>query len=168
MLLDGVAVAVPRLLQFLGTSTTLSFSAVRLAFHNNFADLLAFQLGERRASFRVQIMCRHLDWQVSFTIQILTALRPVPSVEQPTLSHVEHYRSPEWHIKVDRTQWRQLLRPFTNLKTSCPKRPCQQTCSFSTNGRWRGKCGGITFPGHFSSTRWIGTFVLPTSPALFQ
>jgi hypothetical protein len=117
VLLDGVAVAVPRLLQFLGTSTTLSFSAVRLAFHNNFADLLAFQLGERRASFRVQIMCSHLDWQVSFTIQILSALRPVPSVEQLTLSHVEHFQSPEWHIEVGRAQWRQLLRPFANLKT---------------------------------------------------
>jgi hypothetical protein len=39
-------------------------------------------------------MYRHLDWQVSSAIQILTALQPVLSVvEQLTLSHMEHYQS---------------------------------------------------------------------------
>ena len=63
-------------------------------------------------------MCRHLDWQVSSAIQILTALHPVlSSVEQLTLSYVEHSQSIEWHNNIDRTQWRGVLRPFGNLKT---------------------------------------------------
>ena len=62
-------------------------------------------------------MCRHLDWQVSSAAQILNTLQPVLSVvEKLTLLHVQPDLSSEWHNEVDRTQWRQLLRPFTNLK----------------------------------------------------
>jgi hypothetical protein len=68
--------------------------------------------------FCLQIMCRHLDWQVSSAAQILTSLQPLLSaVERLKLSHEEHSQSSEWHNEVDRTQWRQLLRPFSNLKT---------------------------------------------------
>ena len=62
-------------------------------------------------------MCRHLHWQVSSAAQILNTLQPVLSVvEKLTLIYHEHDQSSEWHNEVDRTQWRQLLRPFTNLK----------------------------------------------------
>jgi hypothetical protein len=37
-------------------------------------------------------------------------------VERLTLSYEEHHQSSEWHNQVDRTQWRELLRPFTNVK----------------------------------------------------
>ena len=50
-------------------------------------------------------------------MQILDTLQPVLSaVEQLTLTYVEHNRSSEWHNEVDHTLWRQLLRPFSNLK----------------------------------------------------
>jgi hypothetical protein len=103
----------------MGTSETLSFNTVRLTFNNYFAHLGAFQLGERRRyPFRVQIMCRHLDWQVSSAAQILDTIQPVLSVvETLTLIHEAHDQSSAWHNEVDRTRWRQLLRPFTNLKT---------------------------------------------------
>jgi hypothetical protein len=118
-LFSQLTFTVPRLLQFMDTSNTLSFSTVRLTFINDAAELLAFQLvGQRRYSFGVRIMCSHLDWQVSSASQILTALHPVLSAaEKLTVSHIEHSRSSEWHNEVDRTQWRQLLRPFSNLKT---------------------------------------------------
>jgi hypothetical protein len=62
-------------------------------------------------------MCRHLDWQVSSAAQILNTLQPVLSVvEKLTLIYYEHIQSSEWHHEVNRTQWRQLVRPFTNLK----------------------------------------------------
>ena len=62
-------------------------------------------------------MCRHLNWQVSSAAQILNTLQSVLSVvEKLTLIYYEHDQSSEWHNEVDRTQWHQLLRPFTNLK----------------------------------------------------
>ncbi|KAI0250224.1 hypothetical protein BJV78DRAFT_1362329 [Lactifluus subvellereus] len=68
--------------------------------------------------FEVRIRCRHLDWQVSSTAQILDTLQPVLSVvEKLLLGREEHSQSSGWHNEVDCTLWRQLLRPFSNLKT---------------------------------------------------
>jgi hypothetical protein len=51
-------------------------------------------------------------------VQIFGTLSPVLSVaEKVTFSYEEHNRSSEWHNNVDRRQWRDLLRPFTNAKT---------------------------------------------------
>jgi hypothetical protein len=62
----------------------------------------------------LEIECRHLDRQVAFAAQIFNTLAPVLSVvEQVTLSHVHVQSSDE----VDRIQWRELLRPFGNVKT---------------------------------------------------
>ncbi|KAI0245518.1 hypothetical protein BJV78DRAFT_1287661 [Lactifluus subvellereus] len=118
-LFNQLTFTVPRLLQFMGTSETLIFSTVRLAFGNDFAELVAVKPEKQRwCPFAVRIMCRHLDWQVSSAAQILDTLQPVLSVvEDLVLTHVEHDRSSEWHNEVDRTLWRQLLRPFSNLKT---------------------------------------------------
>ena len=110
---------VPRLLQFMDTSEALSFSILQLFFLNDYADLHGFQLGEEgRNPFRATIMCNRLDWQVSSTAQILNTLQPVLSgVEKLTLVHGRHGSSSEWHNEVDCTQWRQLFRPLSNLKT---------------------------------------------------
>ncbi|KAI0253716.1 hypothetical protein BJV78DRAFT_162163 [Lactifluus subvellereus] len=118
VLFNQMTFTVPRLLQFVDTSEILRFSTVQLAFYDNTADLVAFPLGGQSSyPFRVQIMCRHLDWQISSAAQILDSLQPVLSVvEKLTLNHLKHNRSSEWHNEVDRTQWRQLLRPFSNLK----------------------------------------------------
>jgi hypothetical protein len=65
----------------------------------------------------LRIMCRHFDWQVASATQILATLSPVLSVvEVLTLYYEEPNRLSEWHNQVDRTQWRGLLRPFTNVK----------------------------------------------------
>jgi hypothetical protein len=118
-LFSQLTFTVPRLLQFMDdTSATLNFSTVQLAFNNDSVLLAAPHGGQRSHPFLLQIMCRHLDWQVSSAAQILTSLQPLLSaVERLTLSDQEHSQSSEWHNEVDRTQWRQLLRPFSNLKT---------------------------------------------------
>jgi hypothetical protein len=66
----------------------------------------------------LQIRCGHLDWQVASAVQVFGTLSPVLSVvEQVTFSYEEHYQSSEWPIHVDQSQWRELVRPFTNVKT---------------------------------------------------
>jgi hypothetical protein len=108
---------IPQLLQFMQTSENLTFNAIELAFDRDFVDLKGDP--HRRGwelPLRLRIMCRHLDWQVASAAPILTTLSPVLSVvEKVTLSNAKQGRSPGWH-EVDRTQWRDLLRPFTNVK----------------------------------------------------
>ncbi|KAI0247561.1 hypothetical protein BJV78DRAFT_1285467 [Lactifluus subvellereus] len=117
-LFNQLTFTVPRLLQLMDTSEIPSSSVVRLAFDNDFAEFKAFPKGREIHYFKVRMMCRHLDWQVSSAAQFLGALHPVLSaVKQLTLRHIKHKRSSECHNEVDRTLWRQLLRPFSNLKT---------------------------------------------------
>jgi hypothetical protein len=118
-LFSQLTFTVPRLLQFMDdTSATLNLSTLQLTFDNDSVLLTAPRGGLSYRPFRLQIMCRHLDWQVSSAAQILTSLQPLLSaVERLTLNHKEHSQSSEWHNEVDRIQWRQLLRPFSNMKT---------------------------------------------------
>jgi hypothetical protein len=70
------------------------------------------------AAFYILVDCWHLDWQVSSVAQIFNALSQVFSaVEHLTLSYEAHSRSSEDHNEVDRTEWRKLLRSFSNVKT---------------------------------------------------
>jgi hypothetical protein len=123
MLFNQLTFPIPHLLQFMGTSETLSFSTVQLTFWDNLIGLRATQVGEsagRGYNFGMGIWCGHLDWQVSSVAQILDTLQPALSVvETLTLNsgHIMANLSSEWFNEVDRTQWRQLLRSFSNLKT---------------------------------------------------
>ncbi|KAI0249391.1 hypothetical protein BJV78DRAFT_1155864 [Lactifluus subvellereus] len=119
VLFNQLTFTVPRLLQFMVTSEILNFSTVRLDFTADDFVLRRHYQGKWTPSpFHLKVPCSHLDWQVSSAAQILGALHPVLSVvEKLTLSHIKHNRSSEWHNEVDRTRWRQLLRPFSNLKT---------------------------------------------------
>ncbi|KAI0249399.1 hypothetical protein BJV78DRAFT_703185 [Lactifluus subvellereus] len=112
VLFNQLTFTVPHLLQFMDTSEIPSVSTIRLDFMADGLILRGRYQGKWPA-FYLKVLCRPLDWQVSSAAQILGALHPILSVvEKLTLS-----QSPEWHNKVDRTQWHQLLRPFSNLKT---------------------------------------------------
>jgi hypothetical protein len=105
-----------QLSQFLQTSQNLTFHTLDLVFGS--VDFLAFSHEENRRPLRFWIRCKHFDWQVVSAAQILRTLSPVLSVvENLTLRHFEHDRSSEWHNEVDRTQWRELLSPFSYVKT---------------------------------------------------
>ena len=69
-------------------------------------------------AFSVNVDCWHLDWQVSSVAQIFNALNQIFSVvEHLTLSYEAHGQSSEEHNEVERTEWRKLLRSFSNVKT---------------------------------------------------
>jgi hypothetical protein len=106
---------VPHLLQFIQTSENLTFSTVLVTF-----GMLAVSLNAdywKGSPLSLRIMCRHLDWQVASAAQFLGTLSPVLSVvDQVTFTYGMYSRSSEWHNNVDRRQWRELLRPFTNAK----------------------------------------------------
>jgi hypothetical protein len=69
-------------------------------------------------AFSINVCCWHLDWQVSSVAQIFNALSQIFSaVEHLMLSYEVHSQSSEEHNEVDRTEWRKLLRSFSNVKT---------------------------------------------------
>jgi hypothetical protein len=109
---------IPHLLQSMQTSENLIFDAVMLGFGSGFVGLIADPRQKQwQHPLYLQIECRHFDWQVASTIQILATLSPVISlVEKLSIRHEEHNQSSEWHNQVDRIQWRELLTPFSNVK----------------------------------------------------
>jgi hypothetical protein len=116
---NQVTFPIPHLSQLIRIPGNLSFRAVWLDFLSRGFTLGTIHQGKLTTpAFTLWVFCEHLDLQVSSAVQILSALHPVFSVvEQLTLRHERHNRSSERHNVVDRTQWRELLRPFNNVKT---------------------------------------------------
>ena len=110
--------SVPRLLQFMNTTESLRFDNAVIVFKDKcIGVLLSFREADIYA-FIVAVDCWQVDWQVSSAAQISNTLSQVFSaVEHLTLRHEVHSQSSEEHNDVDRTEWRNLLRSFSNVKT---------------------------------------------------
>jgi hypothetical protein len=110
---------IPNFSQFMRTSGNFELSVVWLDFsRENF--YLNRGYPESVSPLYMRIICRHLVRQVSCAVQILSALAPVLSVtEKLTVTHTAFDGSSERDNEVDLTQWRELLRPFSNVKILC-------------------------------------------------
>ena len=110
--------SVPRIQQFMNTPESLAFKSVKFEFFDERVDVDVYQRGEGEMyALSIRVFCRHLDWQVSSTAQISNSLGQMFStVERLTLEHRVHNSSSEVHNEVDRIEWRNLLRSFTNVK----------------------------------------------------
>jgi hypothetical protein len=107
----------PRLFQFIQTSENLTFSAVQVTFGQNVVSLHAVTR-EWNTPWILRFSCSHLNSQVAFAVQFFDTPSPLLSlVEKVTFSYEEHKRSSQRHNNIDRRQWREILRPFTNAKT---------------------------------------------------
>jgi hypothetical protein len=110
--------SVPRLAQFMNTTETLRFDNAVIKFNDKQVNVLVFLREADTYAFGGAVDCWHLDWQVSSVAQISTALSQVFSaVEHLTLEHEVHSQSSEEHNDVDRIEWHNLLRSFSNVKT---------------------------------------------------
>jgi hypothetical protein len=112
--------SVPELLQFMGRTENLRFDRATFNFSSEriYVDLYPPETNMPVYAFSVIVDCWHLDWQVSSVAQILNAFSQIFStVEDLILAHEVHSRSSEEHNEVDRTDWRKLLRSFSNVKT---------------------------------------------------
>jgi hypothetical protein len=116
---------IPRLLQFINTTENLRFNRVRFLFFSDTVEVEVHPHEEAETyAFSMTVKCWHFDWQVSSAAQICNTLSPVLlTVEHLTFDYWVHRQSSEEHDVVDRTQWRQLLRSFRDVKTlHIPKR----------------------------------------------
>jgi hypothetical protein len=107
--------SVPQLPQFMGRTEHLKFDNAKFYFNNN-RVFVAVNPPENRFSvnvFSIIVHCSPIDRQVSSVVQISNALSQVFSV----VEHLTLASTSEDDDMVDRTEWRKLLRSFSNVKT---------------------------------------------------
>ena len=114
--------SVPRLLQFMDLTENLAgFNSVKFKFSVDkvYVEMYPSLSDEvTKHAFSIYVDSWHLDWQVFSMAQILNSSSQIFSaVEHLTLEHEEHSWSSRVHNEVDRTEWRNLLRPFSKVKT---------------------------------------------------
>jgi hypothetical protein len=118
-LFDQLLFTVPRLWQFMQSSESLTFRAVQVTFRMHAVSLhVAPWKWDNPLMLQIRCGRGHRDSQVASAVRFFGTLSPVLSVvEQVAFSYDKHYGPSAWHNNVDRNQWRELLRPFTNVKT---------------------------------------------------
>ena len=112
--------SVPQLLQFMERAENLRFDRAQFYFYSKrvYVGVNSLEIDMPIDAFSINVDCWHLDWQVSSVAQIFNALSQIFSaVEHLTLEHEAHSQSSEEHNEVDRSEWRKLLRSFSNVKT---------------------------------------------------
>jgi len=109
----------PHLLQFLNTAENLRFSSATVIFEDERFSAMMYPNKEARTyALCMMLDCRPLEWQVASAAEIFSALRPAFfAVENLTLEYWRYNLSLEWHSEANRTQWRDLLMSFSNVKT---------------------------------------------------
>jgi hypothetical protein len=118
-LFNQLTFSVPCLLQFMDTRENLRCRYAFLDFSKHHVAVGVHPgCAPIKPTFQVDVLSSRPDWQVSSITQFVNTLGPVFSaVEHLIIPFWQHRRSPEVHNKVDRTQWRRLFRPFSNVKT---------------------------------------------------
>jgi hypothetical protein len=111
--------SIPHLLQFMNTSENLRFDTAKFQFSEDLVRVEVYPPDEVDVyALQMNINCWHLDWQVFSMAQISNSLSQMSStVEHLTFKHYVHDQSSEEHNEVDRNEWRNLLRSFSNAKT---------------------------------------------------
>ena len=102
---NQLSFSIPGLLQFMSATENLNFTTARFLFHHEAVAVLLYpRIGTRLSNFYVEVVCRHLDWQVYSVAQVFNALCPLlSSVVDLGLDYKEHSLSQGWHNEVDPT-----------------------------------------------------------------
>jgi hypothetical protein len=120
--LKQLTFSVPQLLQFMGRTENLRLDRAEFNFDNEGVFVMVMRpetnMPVTASAFSIYVGCWHLDWQVYSVANFFNTPSQVSSaVEHLTLAHEVHSRSSGEHNEVDRTEWRKLLRSFSNVKT---------------------------------------------------
>jgi hypothetical protein len=70
----------------------------------------------RRGLFKVEILCRGLDWQVSSLEQVCTSCLPPLSILEDLYFNEDPHSPPDWKDSVENGQWLELFLPFMAVK----------------------------------------------------
>jgi hypothetical protein len=116
---NQLSYSIPHLQQFMSSAGNLRLKAVTLRFSIDYLNVQADpHKGALMFSLDMELSGTHLDWQVASTAQVLRTLSTVFSaVEHLAIEYDRYSVSSEWNNEADRTQWRELLGSFGNVKT---------------------------------------------------
>ena len=121
---DQPTFSVPHLPEFISRAKNLRFSgaaSARMGFSPRDVWVVVnppYVVAHRQRHFLLTVKCGHLDKQVTSVAQLFNPLKAVfPPVEGLILEYWEPTMSLEWNNEADRTQWRELFRSFSNVKT---------------------------------------------------
>ena len=111
--------SIPHLGQFVTTAEDIRFSRVDFLFyHKAVVVFMYFSSSALSPTLDIRVDCEHLNGQVSSMVQIFNVLNPLFStVVDLTLDYRSQKPSLDQHNQSDRTQWRQLLGSFGNVRT---------------------------------------------------
>ena len=113
-----VTYSVPHLGQFMNNIENLRFHDALIMFKDKEIQVGMSLRETDTYPFVIRVDCWHLDWQVSIVAQVCNGLSQVVStMELLDLRREVHSQSSEDHNDVDRIEWRNLLRSFSNVKT---------------------------------------------------
>jgi hypothetical protein len=110
----------PHLAEFISRTPTLTLrnQSQMLCFSDWGASVIFPRAGSSDRAFQLGILCGQSDWQLSSLAQVCTSSFPrafIPTVEH--LSVLEETHSPpHWQDEIEKSQWLELLQPFTSVK----------------------------------------------------
>jgi len=115
--------SIPNLQQIISDAENLRLNNCTLSFGMEYLFVVVYphkEAGLLLFTFQMNLGGKHLDWQVACAAQAFHMLRErFSELEDLTLEYRRHSISSEWNDEADRTQWRELLGSFNNLKTLC-------------------------------------------------
>jgi hypothetical protein len=111
--------SIPCLLDFMRTTETVRLTSVRVCFHLSGVSVWGYPHERvKTETFYLRVGCEDLYKQVASLVQIFNALRTVISVvDHLALEFLRYPISPTINNRADATEWRNLLRLFSNVKT---------------------------------------------------
>jgi hypothetical protein len=103
----------------MSTAENLRIKTITLSFREEYLNVRAYPYkGAKLYTLSMELSGRNVDWQVASAAQVFRELSTASSaVEHLTLEHARRIVSSEWNNEADRTQWRELLGSFGNVKT---------------------------------------------------
>jgi len=90
-----------------------------VVFHSHAAWVKLLAPGVGDGTLRLLILCREPDWQLSSLAQVCTWSLPPLSTVEILYIYKHQFFELDWQGDIEKTQWLELLRPFTAVKNLC-------------------------------------------------
>ena len=110
--------SIPYLLHVVSPTEDLRFSRAKVKFNDRYVAVTVYLDTEAKVdTLSILVFCSHISGQVTSASQILNTLRKLFSAADGLILQSHLWSGPGWHDGAGRMLWRDLLRPFINVKT---------------------------------------------------
>jgi hypothetical protein len=114
---NDIAFNTPEFIQFMSRTPTLKvLEKARITFLDRATHISFLSQTSDSWMFRVIILCRGLDWQLSSLEQVCTSCLSPLSVLEDVYIYKGLNSELDWKDKIENGLWLELMRPFTTMK----------------------------------------------------